>query len=101
MFIRFGPSRGMRGPVKLSLPGARSDCSPRRRGVARQYRESASGLQLAPATGAVVGDDLPEHGGEGRRVDDLALADGHGAGSLVVVAAGDDPLGVGDDGAVV
>src|SRR3954452_23399207 len=58
-------------------------------------------LQLAPAAGAVVGDDLAEHGLEGRRVDRLALPDRHGAGRLVVVAAGDDPLGVGDDPAVV
>jgi hypothetical protein len=58
-------------------------------------------LQLAPAAGPVVGDDLPEHGAEGRRVDDLALTDGHGAGGLVVVAGGDDPLGIGDDAAVV
>src|SRR6266487_1438498 len=61
----------------------------------------AAALQLAPATGAVVGDDVLEHGGEGGRVDRFALSDGHGAGSRIFVAAGDDPLGIGDDAAVV
>src|SRR5215217_3258512 len=64
-------------------------------------RDSAFLLQLAPPAGAVVGDDVAEHGGEGGGVDRLAFADGHGAGGLVVVAAGDDPLGVGRDVAAV
>jgi hypothetical protein len=42
-----------------------------------------------------IGNDLLEHGGEGGRVDVFALAHGHGAGGLVVVAAGDDPSGSG------
>src|SRR6266498_2287643 len=60
-----------------------------------------SALQLAPATGAVVRDDLLDHRGQGAGIDGLALADGHGTGGLVVVPAGDDPLGIRDDGAVV
>src|SRR5256884_5632247 len=63
--------------------------------------ESAFALQLAPAAGPVVGHDLPEHGGEGGRIDGFALADGHGAGGLVVLAAGDDSIGIRDDAAVV
>jgi hypothetical protein len=58
-------------------------------------------LQLAPAAGAIVGNDLFEHGGEGGGVDGFALADGHGAGGLVAVARSDDPVGIRDDGAVV
>ena len=57
----------------------------------------ASGLDLAPAAGAVVGDYLPEHRCEGGFVDRLALANGDHARRLVVVARGDDALGVGDD----
>ena len=38
---------------------------------------------------------------EDARVDGLALADGDGAGRLVLVAAGDDSLGIRDDRAVV
>src|SRR5207247_6451071 len=49
----------------------------------------------------VVGNDLLEHGGEGGRVDGFALADGHGAGGLVAVTAGDDPIAISDDAAVV
>src|SRR5947209_2150170 len=63
--------------------------------------ESGFALQPAPASGAVVGDDLLEDRSQGGRVDGLALADGHRAGGLVLVAARDDPLWIGDDGAVV
>src|SRR5215831_16693693 len=59
------------------------------------------GLELAPAAGPVIGDDLPEHRTERGCVDPLALADGDRAGGLVVVTPGDDRLGIGDDGAVV
>src|SRR5215216_629906 len=62
---------------------------------------SAFALLLVPTVGAVVGDDVAEHGGEGGRVDRLPFADGHGAGELVLVAAGDDPVGVGGDVAAV
>src|SRR5580692_11618558 len=58
-------------------------------------------LELAPAAGPVIRDDLPEHRGEGGRVDGLALADGHRAGGLVAVPAGDDAVRVRDDAAVV
>src|SRR5215468_1645228 len=58
-------------------------------------------LELAPAAGPVVRDDLPEHRGQRGRVDALAPADRHRPGGGVVVAAGDDPFGIGDDGAVV
>src|SRR5215207_4024154 len=61
----------------------------------------ASALQLAPAAGAVVGDNVLDHGGEGGRVDSFALADSHGAGGLVVVATGDNSLRIRDDSAVV
>src|SRR6266508_829098 len=64
-------------------------------------RDSAFLLQLAPPAGAVVGDDVAEHGAEGGRVDRLAPADGHRAGELVLVTAGDDPLRVGRDDAAV
>src|SRR5438132_1034499 len=68
-------------------------------------RGSASGLpfalQFAPAAGPVVRDDLLDHGAERGCVDGLALADGHRAGGLVVVAGGDDSLGIRDDRAVV
>src|SRR5215211_8392280 len=58
-------------------------------------------FRLVTAAGAVVGDDVLEHGREGGGVDRLALADGHGTGELVVVAAGDDPLGIGGYAAAV
>src|SRR5207248_9619900 len=54
-----------------------------------------------PAAGAVVGDDLLEHGGEGGRIERFALTHGDGAGSLIVVPGGDDALGIGHDRAVV
>src|SRR4051794_22227894 len=58
-------------------------------------------LQAPPAARAVVRDDLLEHPLERRRVDRLALVDRDGPRRLVVVPAGDDALGVGDDRAVV
>src|SRR6516225_9259683 len=58
-------------------------------------------LQFAPAAGAVVGNDVLEHRAEGRRIDGLALADGNGPGSLVVMPGGDDAVGIRDDAAVV
>src|SRR6266446_859898 len=61
----------------------------------------ALALEPAPAARSVVGDDLLEHGGERGRVDGFALAEGHRAGGLVVVAGRDDPVGIGDEAAVV
>jgi hypothetical protein len=58
-------------------------------------------LQLSPAAGTIVGNDVFEHGGEGMCVDGFALADGNGAGGRVVAACGDDSLGIGDYGAVI
>ena len=58
-------------------------------------------LELTPAAGPVVRDDLLEHGAEGARVGRLALPDGHRTRGLVVVPARDDPFGIGDDPAVV
>src|SRR5687767_12438857 len=58
-------------------------------------------FELAPAAGAVVGDDVSEHCFEGRRVHGLALIDRDHAAGFVVVAGGDDVFGVRDDGAVV
>jgi hypothetical protein len=66
-----------------------------------RYRRSASALQLAPAAGPVVGDDLPEHRDESGRVDALSVAYGYSAGGLVVVTARNDPVGVWDNAAVV
>ena len=51
-------------------------------------------LQLAPASGPIVGDDVREHRGEGGRVYGLALADRDGAGDLVVLSRSDDSLGI-------
>src|SRR6266536_4331735 len=85
-----------------SRRGDHAHCPPIHATTPRKHLDPvAAALQLAPATGAVVGDDVLEHGGEGGRVDRFALSDGHGAGSRVFVAAGDDPLGIGDDAAVV
>src|SRR5207253_10544493 len=61
----------------------------------------ALALQPAPATGVVVGNNLLEHGREGGRVDRFVLANGHGAGGLVVVPGRDDAFGIWDDGAVI
>ena len=58
-------------------------------------------LQLSPAARTIVGNDAFEHGREGICVDGFALADGNGAGSRVVPACDDDPLGIGDYGAVI
>src|SRR5947208_4682360 len=66
-----------------------------------QAAELGFALQLAPASGAVVSDDLLEHRSQGGRVDGLPLADGDRAGGFVLVAARDDSLWIGDDGAVV
>src|SRR5215207_5325642 len=62
--------------VRGRPPGRTHSCSVARNGPGPG---SALPLELAPAAGAVVGDDLPEHGAKGGRVDRLALADGHGA----------------------
>src|SRR5207237_954724 len=94
-------------------PGAwswRSAATPtRRRRWPRSARPPADvsggrlplGLEAAPAAGAVVGDDLPEQGGQRGPVDRLSPPEADGAGGLVVVAGGDDALGIGDDAAVV
>jgi hypothetical protein len=58
-------------------------------------------FDLAPAVGAVVGDDVLGHRGEGRCVDRLAPAEGDGPSGCAVVAAGDDSLRVGHERAVV
>src|SRR5712691_3038655 len=58
-------------------------------------------LELAPTAHPVVGDDLPEHDDQHRCADCFAVPDGHSAAGLVVMAAGDDPLGVGGDPPVV
>src|SRR5450631_2675683 len=69
----------------------------------RDPREAAlrCALQPAPAPGAIVGDDVTEHRGQRGPVDDVALAHGDGAGCLVVVAGGDDSLGIRNHGAVI
>src|SRR5438309_7284511 len=60
-------------------------------GWSHQSSRASVALQLAPAAGPVVGNDVFEHGGEGGCVDGLALVDGHGTGGLVVMAGGYDP----------
>jgi hypothetical protein len=57
--------------------------------------------ELAPATRAIVGDDLPEHREEGALVERVVLAEPDRPGRVVVVAGGDDALGIGDDRPVV
>src|SRR5690242_6135025 len=70
--------------------------------IAADFRHTGSVvLEFAPTTGPVHGGDLAEHRLQRALVDRLALADGHRAGGLVVVAAGDDALRVGDHRAVV
>src|SRR3712207_1036743 len=76
----------------------------RRHGLPISLRHTgglAGALELAPADGAVVGDDLLERGQERRRVDLLALTYSDGTSGGVGVAAGDDALRVRDDRAVV
>lgn len=58
-------------------------------------------FQLTPPTGAIVGNNLFEHCAECTPVDRFTLIDGHRAGGLVIVPAGDDPFWIGNDGAVV
>lgn len=58
-------------------------------------------LELPPASGLVVGDNLPEHREQCRGIDRLALPHSHGAGGLVLVPAGDDPVRIRNDSAVV
>src|SRR6266700_2625211 len=69
--------------------------------AARSFFFVLRALQLAPSAGAVVGDDLFEHGGQGGGVERFPLTKGDGSGGLVVVAGGDDAFGVGHDRAVV
>ena len=56
-------------------------------------------LQLSPAAGTIVGNDVFEHDREGMCVDGFALVDDNGASGRVVAACGDDSLGIGDYGA--
>src|SRR4051794_9657181 len=58
-------------------------------------------LQLAPTARAVIGDDLLEQRAQRLGIDLLALVVGDRSCRFVVVAGGDDALGVGDDAAVV
>src|SRR6202034_3014619 len=87
---RPGSSTTTRGPISRSRwpDGSRG-------------RRSVLLLALAPAARAVVRDDVPEHGGEGGRVDGFSLVNRHGPGRLVAVASRDDPVRVRDDRAVV
>jgi hypothetical protein len=61
----------------------------------------AFALQRAPAAGAVVRNNVLEHGGQGGPVDRFALTDGHRAGGFVGVPSGDTAFGIGDNRAVV
>ncbi len=64
-------------------------------------KRAAFALQLAPAAGTIVGNDLLKHGCQCASVDRFPLTDRHCTGGLVVVSARDDPFGIGDDRAVV
>src|SRR6266511_4421485 len=63
--------------------------------------ELSRALQLAPAPGPVVRHDLLEHCFERRRVDRFILAKGDSTSGFVLVPAGDDPLRIGNDRAVI
>ena len=58
-------------------------------------------FDLAPAAGAVVGDDLAEHRQQGTLVDRLVATHGDRPPCLVPVTAGDDAFRVRHDAAVV
>ena len=58
-------------------------------------------LDLAPAAGPVVSNDLPEHLTKSAGIDLFVLAYGNSAGGSVVVTAGDDPLWIRNDRTVV
>src|SRR5947207_13917245 len=58
---------------------------------------SAVALELSPPARAVVGDDGPEQLAERPLVEALAPTDRHRARGFVLVAGGDDPLGIGRD----
>src|SRR5438034_8359547 len=61
----------------------------------------AGTLHPAPATPTIGGDDVFDHGREGGRLDRVALPNGDGARGRVAVAAGDDPLGIRSEAAIV
>jgi hypothetical protein len=73
---------------------------PRTRSASAYVRAGPTFLR-PPAPGSVVGDDLLEHRHESGLVDRLALPNGDRPPGLVVVAGGDDALGIGDDPSVV
>src|SRR5439155_23980185 len=50
---------------------------------ASRFSSLVRAFQLTPAAGAVVRNDLLEHGGEGARIDLFALPNPHGTGGLV------------------
>ncbi|MBT2533026.1 hypothetical protein J7E83_13025 [Arthrobacter sp. ISL-48] len=58
-------------------------------------------MDFPPAASPVVGDDRPEHFAERLLVDGLAVAEGNGAGCLVVVSRSDDAVRIRNDAAVV
>src|SRR5260370_31195511 len=58
-------------------------------------------LQLPPATGAIVRDNLPKHRREGGSVDSLTLPNGDGTRGLVVVSARDNAVWVRHNRAVI
>src|SRR4051812_32989287 len=62
----------------------------------RLFTYFACALQLSPSIGAIVCNDLFEHGAEGGSIERLALADSHGSSVFVVVPAGDNAFRVGD-----
>src|SRR5215469_312994 len=62
---------------------------------------AASALNLAPAAGPVVRDDLAQHGCQSLAVDPLAFPDRHRPRRLVGVTRGDDARRVGHDCAVI
>jgi hypothetical protein len=90
--------------AELVARGVCEQISGSRSGAGSQKTRSSLGstaFELAPTTGTVIGDDGPEHGGQRGCVDLLAPTNGRGPCGLVVVASGDDSVGVRHDGAVV
>ena len=74
---------------------------PMRPAINAMPRLLALSLQLAPAAGAIVGNNLLEHGLERGFVELFTLPDAHCPGGFVVVAGGDNTFGIGDNGAIV
>jgi hypothetical protein len=83
-------STSLTGRPAARMPEARSWGS-------RFSSVDSAGLELAPAAGSVVRGDVGKQGRQSRFVDRLVLVDRDGSRGLVVVAARDDALRIGND----